>query len=84
MHEALVLDRSPLGRNLDLNDGIAAGVHGRIVHVDDILALLAVGLLDRLLHLLDGLVERNDVGDLEERRLHDRVGAAAIFVALMI
>ncbi len=75
MHEALVLDRSPLGRNLDLNDGIAAGVHGRIVHVDDILALLAVGLLDRLLHLLDGLVERNDVGDLEERRLHDRVGA---------
>ncbi len=27
-----------------------------------------------MLHLLDGLLERNDVGDFEERRLHDGIG----------
>ena len=73
MFEALVLDRSPLGGNVDLHDGVAAGIDGRIVHVDDVLALLSVGFEDGLLHLLDSLVERDDVGDLEERRLHDGV-----------
>ena len=75
--EALVVDLRPFGRHLDLLDGVAAGVDGRIVHVDDVLALHAVGLLDGLLHLVDSLVERDDVGDLEERRLHDRVGTRA-------
>ena len=36
-------------------------------------ALLAVGFQNGFLHLLDGLVERNDIGDLEEGRLHDGV-----------
>ena len=37
----------------------------------------SVGLVDRLLHLLDGLVEGNHVGDFEKGRLHDRIGARA-------
>ena len=73
----LHLDRGPLGRHLHLLHGVAAGIHGRIVHVHDVLALLAVGLEDGVLHLLHGLLERNDVRDLEECRLHDRVGARA-------
>ena len=73
MCEALVVDLCPFGRHLDLDHGVAAGVDGRIVHVDDVLALLAVGFQDGMLHLVDSLVERDDVGDLEECRLHDGI-----------
>ncbi len=67
------LDIRPLGRDFDLHDCVTARIDGRIVHIDDVLALLAVGLLDRFLHLLDGLLERNHVRDFEECRLHDGV-----------
>ena len=70
----LNLDIGPLGRNLHLLYGIAAGIYRSVVHVDDILALLAVRLQDGVLHLLDSLLERNHIGDLEECRLHDGVG----------
>ena len=73
MCEAVVVDLRPFGRHLDLHHGVAAGVDGRIVHVDDVLALLAVGFQDGMLHLVDSLVERDDVGDLEECRLHDGI-----------
>ena len=62
--------------DLDL-DIVAAAVHGRIVHLDHVLALLAVGLVDGFLHVSDGLFVRDDAGDLEEGALQDRVGAAA-------
>ena len=69
------LDIRPLGRDFDLHDCVTARIDGRIVHIDDVLALLAVALIDRFLHLLDGLLERNHVRDFEECRLHDRIGA---------
>ena len=47
------------------------------VPLDDLLALLAVGLLDRLLDLGDGLLARQHAGDGEEAGLHDRVDAPA-------
>ena len=48
-----------------------------VVHVDDLLALAAVGGNNRILEVLDRIVERNDVGELEERRLHNHVEASA-------
>ena len=34
----------PVGGNVDLHEGGGAGVDGLVVHVDDVLALLQVGL----------------------------------------
>ena len=62
--------------NLDL-DVVAATVYGRIVHLHDILALLAVGLVDGFLHIGHGLVVGDDARDLEEGALEDGVGASA-------
>jgi electron transfer flavoprotein alpha subunit len=54
-----------------------AGVDCREVHVNDILALCAVGLDDLLLQILHGIVYRKDLGDREEAGLHDHVDTAA-------
>ena len=62
---------------LDLDQGVHALVHGGDVHVDDLVALHAVGLLDGFLQQGHGLVEVDDVGQLEEGGLHDHVDAAA-------
>ena len=70
---SLNLDRSPLCGNLDLLDCVATCVNRSVVHIDDILALLAVGLRDSLLHLLNSLVERDYVCNLEECRLHNSI-----------
>ena len=48
-----------------------------VVAVQQALALLAVGLFDRLLDVGDGLVPRQDAGDGEEAGLHDGVDAPA-------
>ena len=48
-----------------------------MVHVHDVLALLQVGLRGGVLHVLDGLLLGHDVGQREERRLQDGVGALA-------
>ncbi len=52
-------------------------VHRDIVFLHHVLALFAIGLLDRLLDLGDGLVFGQHAGDGEEAGLHDGVGAAA-------
>ena len=62
---------------LDLDQGVHALVHGGDVHVDDLVALHAVGLLDGFLQQGHGLVEVDHVGQLEESGLHDHVDAAA-------
>ena len=46
-----------------------------IVHVDDCVALLAVGLFDSGFHILFGVFVRNDVAKFKERCLHDGVDA---------
>ena len=56
---------------------LAAAVHSCVVLINDILALLAVGLHDEVLHLLNGLLNRDDFGDTEESRLEDGVGTVA-------
>ena len=69
-------DICPLGRNLNLNYCSCTCVNGCVVHIDDILTLLAIRLVDSLLHLLYSLLERNNVCDLEECRLHDGICTA--------
>ena len=64
----------PLGGNMELGVFTAA-VHGGVVHVHDVLALLAIGLHDGVLHVLDGVLVGDDARDLEEGALKDGVGA---------
>ena len=52
-------------------------IFGSVVHVHDVLALLAVALHDEGLHLLHGEIGRNDLGNAEESRLQDGAGAVA-------
>ena len=66
----------PLGRNLDFRV-FSATVYGGVVHVHYILALLAIGLHDGVLHVLDGVLVGDDAGDLEEGALEDGVGTVA-------
>lgn len=58
---------SPLGRNLDFGQRGNGVVHGGEVHVHDLIALAAVGLLDGVLQQRDGLLEGDHLGELEER-----------------
>ena len=67
----------PGGGDLDLMDSVQAGVDSLPVHLDNSVALLAVALLGSGLHVLDGIVDGHDVGQLEEGRLQDGVGALA-------
>ena len=48
-----------------------------VVHIDDVLALLQVGVRRGILHVLDGLLLRHDLGEGEERGLKDGVVALA-------
>ena len=63
--------------DLDLEDGVARRVDALPVLLDDVHALLGVGLLGVFLELGDGLVLGQDAGDLEERGLEHGVGARA-------
>ena len=56
---------------------VHALVHSGNVHVDDLVALAAVGLLDGFLEQAHGLFKVKHVGKLEEGGLHDHVDAAA-------
>ena len=59
---------------LEPGDGVVDAV---AVHLDDRVALLAVGLLDGFLHVLLGVLVGDDIRELEECRLHDGVDALA-------
>ena len=67
----------PLGGDLHFVQAADGHVDGRPVHLDDLVALLGVALLGVGLHVLIRLVVGDDVGQLEERSLHDGVDAAA-------
>ena len=74
---ALIDGLGPAGRDLHLHECGGTRIDGAVVHIDDVLALLQVGLRGRILHVLDGLVLRDDVRQREERRLQDGVRALA-------
>ena len=65
------------GRDADLLQASEGGVDRRVVHLDDLVALAAVRLGDRLFDLGDGLVLRQHAREGEEAGLQHRVGPAA-------
>ncbi len=67
----------PIGGNVDLDVGGRAGVDGLVVHLNDVHALLGVGLRCLFLHVLDGLCLGQNLRQGEECRLEDGVGALA-------
>ena len=78
-HFGLVLVHGvgPVGGNVDLLVGGGAEVDGLVVHIDDVLTLLQVGVRRGVLHVLDGLLLGHDLGEGEERGLKDGVVALA-------
>ena len=56
---------------------LAAAVNGSKVLVDHVLTFLAIALDDEFLHLLDGEIDGDDLGDAKECALEDGVGAVA-------
>ena len=63
--------------NVDLHGSVNALVDGGAVHVNDLLALLGVGLDDSVLHVLHGVLDGDDAGEVEEGSLQHGVGAVA-------
>ena len=75
--DGLVLGVGPADGHGDLLDPFDAGIHGVVVAHDDVHTLVAVALDDGVLHVLDGLVHGDDLGQLEEGGLEDGVGPVA-------
>ena len=67
----------PIGGNVDLDIGGSAGVDCLVVHLNDVHALLGVGLRCLFLHVLDCLFLGKNLRQGEECRLEDGVGALA-------
>ncbi|CDC68726.1 putative uncharacterized protein [Oscillibacter sp. CAG:155] len=72
-----VLGVRPVGGHVELLEGGGAGVDGLVVHIHHVLALLQVGVRGGVLHVLDGICLRQNLGQREEGRLQDGVGALA-------
>ena len=56
---------------------VYTGVDCLVVHLNDSVTLLAVGLLGSCLHVINSLFDRHQVSQLEESGLQDRVGTFA-------
>ena len=74
---SLVLSVSPVSRYVDLLVCGSADVDRLVVHINDVLTLLQVGLGSSVLHELDRLLGRHYLSQCEERGLEDGVGALA-------
>ncbi len=69
--------RLPDGGDVDLHQTVEACVDGFVIHVDDIFAFAAVSVSHSLLHIGDGVVNRENLRQLEESRLKNRVRLVA-------
>ena len=67
----------PAVRNVDLDQLFGTGVYCRVIHIDNGLSLLAVGLQDRAFHVFRRIFSRNDICDLEEGGLKNGIGPVA-------
>ena len=52
-------------------------VNGGAVHINDVLTLRAVRFFDCVLEIFNGVINRNNVGELKESRLHNHVETPA-------
>jgi hypothetical protein len=75
-----VVSFRPFSRDFELLEVHKPLVHAAVVHVYDFFALAAVSVNDRVLEILDRVVYRNNIGELEEYRLKDHVYAEAAFI----
>ena len=73
---SIVLYALPAFRNFNLVNMSNTCIYCGAVHVYDVLAFSAVGLLDGVFHVVDRFVNRNDVCQLEECSLKDGVGSS--------
>ena len=73
----LIFGVSPGCRHIDLHNGFDAFVDSRVVHIYNVLALLAVRFFYRVFQILHCICQRNNICQLKERGLHDHVDAAA-------
>ena len=67
----------PGSGNVDLVDRVNTSIDGLPVHLNNVLALLAVALLSCLLHEVDSVLDGHNVSQLEESGLQDGIGALA-------
>ncbi len=63
--------------NFNLNNIFYCSINGGVVHVDNLVAFLAVGFLNCALDGFDSFFLGQDAGDQEEGGLHDHVNAGA-------
>ena len=61
--------------NVNLNDRVYTGVDSLVVHFNDSFALLEVGFLSHVLHVVNSFFDGHDVSKLEECGLKDGVGS---------
>ena len=73
----VVLSGSPGSGNIDLVVSGSAHIDGVPVLLDDVAALLQVGVLGSVLHVLDGILSGHDLRQREESGLQDGVGTLA-------
>ena len=72
-----ILCIGPVGGHVELLVRSGTGIDGLVVHVHDVLALLQVGVGGSVLHVLDSLSLGHHLGQREEGRLQNGVGALA-------
>ena len=78
LRDGSVLRIGPGGGDLHLHSGADAQIHGLIVQVHDLLTgLLEVGVVVVLLHILNGQIHGDDLGQGEEGALEDVIGTLA-------
>ena len=68
---------TPALRHFHQLQTLNTGQHGLFVHIDDILTLAAVGVLDAFIQRGHGSIDRNDISQLKERTLHNHIGTVA-------
>ena len=72
-----ILCISPVSRNIYKMKCINTGINSAIVHIYDILALLAVRSYNSILQIANSLLKWNNISQLEECRLHYHIETSA-------
>ena len=72
-----ILSGCPVSRNRYLHNSVNTSIHSSVVHIHNCLALLAIGMLNSILHIFNCFLNRNNISQLEEGSLHYHVDACA-------
>jgi len=71
-----VLGRAPRGRVLDFYYVFEGFIHGSAIHLHNLLTLFAKHVLDLSFEQRYGLLDRNDIRQFKEGRLHNHIDSA--------